>query len=583
VTLLRHGLLLGAFIGLAGLFAEILASWPAADDAGLALRWAPVYALAGAVLGAGAALLAPLVSGRSARERGPGILLFGTIAAWAILAATFLPPLISDNSLPRLAPAILGLGLAAGAHLLGLAAAGSASAWRAESFFSGFGATVGLGLLLLPAALGALILPARAAAAPAAAEGASRPLNVVMVVLEGVRADHLGSLGSYRAASPRFDALAGESVLFEQAFAASPEHQESLARLLGEPDAPLAAELGAAGWQSWFVAAGPSAQPGFDRREDVLAGALPARLLLGRWSDRVRARFAVAAPRRSAEKVVERALTLAAGRDPQRPFFLLAHLSDTAPPYDPPPELRDRFRPDGISDADLLREVQDQDPLRVSLIEQGALTASPQEAQAFSALYDAEILAQDAALGALVDGLLDLGLMEDALLVVVSDHGTRFGEEDGRLGSSGSLHDAVLRVPLLLRMPRLLPAGTRAAGLVSLDDVAPAIRAVAAGSSDAALLAAARGGSPRRCVTAWLREGGAVLRLLRGEREKILFDAQDEVVAAGDLLADPDESFLRLRPPIDPLSAARWRARAAELSETSPAGGGGNLEAGGND
>lgn len=583
MSLLRHGLLLGAFAGLAALFGEIVAQLPAAEEAGLALRWAPIYALAGAALGAAAALLAPLLSSRAARERGPGILLLGTIAAWAILAGTFLAPLLSDKGLPRLAPAILGVGLAAGAHLLGLAAAGSASAWRVECFVSAFGATAGLCLLLLPAALGALLLPGREPGATQAARGADRPLNVVLVVLEGVRADHLGCLGSFRAASPRFDALAGESVLFERAFAASPDHEESLARLLGDPAAPLAPDLAAAGWQTWSVAAGPTTPPGFDRRVDVLDGSLPERLLLVRWFDRARARFTVISPSRPADRVVERALALAATRDPARPFFLLARLSDTAPPYDPPAELRDRFLPDSLSSADLQREVRDQDALRLALLEQGTLTASPQEAQAFAALYDAEILAQDAALGALVDGLLHLGLLEDALLVVVSDHGVRFGEEGGLLGSAGSLHDAVLRVPILLRLPRLLPAGTRALGLVSLDDVAPAIRAVIAGSTEAPLLAAAQGGSPRRSVSATLREKGAVLRMLRGEREKILLDAQGEVIAAGDLLADPDESFLRLRPPIDPLSAARWRARAAELSDESAAGPGRDGEAGGND
>lgn len=588
---LRHGLLLGAFLGGATLAAEILAAHPHAEDARLALLWIPIYSLAGALLGAVAALLAPILSGRQARERGPGILLLGTISALAVIIGTFLPGMLIDNSMPPLAPAILGLGIAVGVHLLGVAAASAASAWRVESFVSAFSSAAGLCLLVVLSLLAALVLPGPARSEPA--DGASGemkpPLNVVLVILDGVRADHLGCLGSFRAASPRFDALAEESVLFDRAFAASPDHLDSCSRLLGWPENSLAAALGASGWQTWAITANPRSWGSvgaeadgplqdFVRREDALAGAWHRRLLLARWTELVRARYADVSKLRPADQVVDRALELAAAREPAQSFFMVAHLSDTVPPYDPPAELRDHFRPDGLSSEDLLREVRDQDSLRLSMIELGLLTASDAEAQAFAALYDAEILSQDAALGRLIDGLLNLGLLEDTLLIVASDHGTRFGEEGGRLGNAGSAHDSVLRVPLLMRMPRLLPAGTRAHGLVSLEDVAPAVRAVQSGSLEAVLLQAALGESPRRAVTALLHEAGEPLRLVRGEHEKILLDSRGQVLAAGDLLADPDEAFLLARPALDPETAARWRARAQELSTESAVGSG----AGGN-
>jgi hypothetical protein len=580
---IRHGMLLGAFLGTVGLAAEILRSHPDAEEAGRALRWTPAYALTGALLGLLTAFLVPLLSGRRAQERGPGLLLLGTMSGLAILGGTFLPQLIFDKALPALAPAVLGLGIAAGVHLLGLAAAGAASAWRVESFVSAVSAGAGLFLVLLLTLGGTLFLPDSTPDPDAPAPAGAKPLNVVVVVLDGVRADHLGSFGSFRAASPRFDALAGESVLFEQAFTASPEHLESLARLLGWPGGSLAPALANAGWQTWAVSADAGALDpvngplrNFNRQVNVLTGGLSSRLFLARCAEQLGVGGTAARSLRPADQVTARAIELAAARDPLRPFFLLAHLTDATPPYDPPAELRDRFLPDGLSSADLLREVQDQDPLRLSMIELGKLTASAEEAQAFAALYDAEILAQDAALGRLVDGLLDLGLLEDTLLVVTADHGIRFGEEAGRLGHAGSLHDAVLRVPLLLRLPRLLPAGTVARGLVSLEDLAPAIRALLTGAQDGFLLAAAGGATPRRAVTVYLVEDGRTLTLVRGEHEKILLGAPDQVIAAGDLLADPDESFLRLRPPLDPDAAARWRARAAELSNGSAVGAGGS-------
>jgi len=162
-----------------------------------------------------------------------------------------------------------------------------------------------------------------------------------------------------------------------------------------------------------------------------------------------------------------------------------------------------------------------------------------------SALQDAELLAADARIQHLVESLRAADLLERTLLVVTSDHGSRFGEEEGRLGSAGSAHDVVLHVPLIVRMPQRMPAATRARGLISFSDLTPGMLAALSGTSDNALARAAAGELPHEAVLATLRIGGVEHRVLRTAREKFLIGPDGELLSAGDLLVDPDETFLR--------------------------------------
>jgi hypothetical protein len=585
---LRHGVLLGAFSSALVLAVEIFGSWPHAEEAALALRWLPAYCAAGATLGALAALLAPWFAGPLARERGPGVLLFGTLLAFAILGGTWLPSLLRNGALPSLAWGILGTGSAVGVHLLGVAAASARSAWLAGPLLAPFTAAAGLLAIAALTGLAVLILPAdrNGKNPPPHAAGAGRPFNVAIVILDGARARNFGAYGSFRAASPRFDTLAEQGVLFNNAFTTTPDHAEAIADLLGG-ERSLAAECTALGWQTWACSADPAfssasdepasaAWTGFSRVEDLLVPPLPARLALARLVDGLRSRVQPPAHHRPADLVVQRALALIAGRDPERPFLAVVHGTDLLPPHDPPPELRDRFLPEGLAAADLEPERLPQDPLRLALAERGEIHIGEREAEALHSLYDAELLALDQALGAFADGLLDLGVLEDTLLVVTADHGLLLGDDGGRLGHANSVHDSVLRVPLLLRLPQRLPAGASVAALVSLEDLAPAIRALRDGGEESLLLHAARGETPRTCVVARVREKGAEIRVLRTGYEKILVDGRNFVVTAGDLRADPDENFLRARN-LEDAAVERWWRRAAELlRSTSAAGGSGN-------
>lgn len=120
-----------------------------------------------------------------------------------------------------------------------------------------------------------------------------------------------------------------------------------------------------------------------------------------------------------------------------RPFFAFLNLYDAHDPYEPPREVRKTF----------------------------AATPTNQD------LYDAAIAYQDAALGKLFAVLRERGILDQTLIVVTSDHGEQWGEHDLR-NHGNSLYLPAVHVPLVLRFPQRIPAGTRVRQAVSLTDLA---------------------------------------------------------------------------------------------------------------
>jgi arylsulfatase A-like enzyme len=93
------------------------------------------------------------------------------------------------------------------------------------------------------------------------------------------------------------------------------------------------------------------------------------------------------------------------------------------------------------------------------------------------ALYDGEIRYTDEHLGRVIELLRRLGVLDDTLVVVTADHGEEFYEH-GNKGHHKTLYDESIRVPLVLRFPRRVPAGTTVDAQARLADVAPTILAL---------------------------------------------------------------------------------------------------------
>ncbi len=355
------------------------------------------------------------------------------------------------------------------------------------------------------------------AAAAACAPRAERTERVVLVSIDTLRADRIGSYGGDPKLTPRLDALGVLGTRFETAISPVPLTLPSHATLLtgrdplahgvhdnsvyelGEDVPTLAGTLRA---QQWATAAFVGAVV-LDRRYG-LARAFDA------YDDRMEleaaGRGATTVAERRGDHVVDAALRWLEGA-PER-FFLWVHLYDPHADYRPPEPYASRFadRP-----------------------------------------YDGEIAFADAQVGRLLDALDARFGGQGTLLAVTADHGESLGDH-GEPTHSYTLYDATQRVPLWLAGPGV-PAGRVVRDLVRLEDVAPTLLALAdapalPGATGASLvpLLGGAGGQARpaylETVATRLDYGWSPLFGVRTERHKYVRAPRPELY---DLGADPGE------------------------------------------
>lgn len=342
--------------------------------------------------------------------------------------------------------------------------------------------------------------------------------NLLLVTLDTVRADHLGSYGYREAATPSLDGLAREGVRFAHAQTAAPLTLPSHATLLSgllpphhgvrnnglaafpEGEDTLATRLGRAGYASAaFIGSFV-----LDRRFGLARGFQTYDDDIPRGPE-----GASLEAERSGQAVTDRALTWL-GETRTAPFFAWVHLYDAHYPYAPPEPFATRF------------------------------AASP---------YDGEIAAVDAQVGRLLELLRVSGLDRRTVVVVAGDHGEGLGEH-GERAHGLLLYESTLRVPLLVRAPGLLPAGRLVEAPVSLADLSPTLLDLlglppAARSDGQDLAPALRGGSEPEAAPIYAESeyptlfGWSALAAARRGNWKLIRGAGAELY---DLAADPAEA-----------------------------------------
>ncbi len=339
----------------------------------------------------------------------------------------------------------------------------------------------------------------------------TRP-HLVLVVVDSLRADHLGAYGYPRPTSPNFDRLAAAGTLFLNAFAPSSWTRPSVAslftsRLPSEHGAvtvqrpldaalpTLAGRLREAGYATIGVSgnfvhltSAAGFARGFDRFDSFPMRDRAGRESLWQVEPVEDSPTHLRAPH--AREINERVLRWLPPAGAQ-PLFLYVHYMEPHPPFAPPERLRRRF----AGEASEGRPAVAENDLVVALAA-GRRALEPGEREWLIDLYDAEIAAVDQALGELVAALEARGLGSDTVLVVTADHGEELGDH-GSFFHGRTLHSESLRVPLLVHDARSLPGGERREDAVDLLDV-PTTLLELAGASPApgmrgrALLAGAR-------------------------------------------------------------------------------------------
>jgi arylsulfatase A-like enzyme len=340
--------------------------------------------------------------------------------------------------------------------------------------------------------------------------------SLLLIVLDTLRADHLGVYGYPRSTSPWLDDFSRTAIVFDRAIAPAsytlPSHATLFTGLYPETHGALVSDAGVTlshlGLADDWASVQPLSQEALTlaeiaREAGLQTGAVcanvaylspyfaldqgfqtyavpgggwyswqPAGLVLGRklfgsltppsWDWWYQSRI-LASGRYYllASEVNDLALRWLAPRRDGR-FFLFLNYMDAHAPYMPVKGYRDLFPA-----ADVAQLVDRE------RIERGERPILPEERQPLVDAYDAEIRYLDDHLGALFAQLETWGLLEDMVVVIAGDHGESFGEHNEFDHATG-LHEPQLHVPLLLRLPGQVD-GRRESRPVFLADVMPTL------------------------------------------------------------------------------------------------------------
>jgi arylsulfatase A-like enzyme len=300
--------------------------------------------------------------------------------------------------------------------------------------------------------------------------------NIVIVVLDTVRDDVAGlARGDVGAPMPALDALGREGVVFSNAWSVAPwtlpSHASILTGLLpsghqctgrnhrlSQEHMTIAEYLAGSGYEAAAFFSNPWLT-------DLLSGMMRGfdiRYVESRGDDRIHFEDGSQGGIATNENIA----SWLKGRDGDRPFLLFVNYLEAHLPYDPPAEYRRRY----LADLDQDDAVSTRWAYEFNA---GLHESSGVDWERVHRLYVGDASTADALLGGLMRMLKDHGLYDDAVIIVTSDHGENLGDH-GLMDHHFGVFETLLAVPLVVRAPGLLPAGTRD-DPVMLTDVFPSV------------------------------------------------------------------------------------------------------------
>ncbi|MBX3025423.1 sulfatase [bacterium] len=331
--------------------------------------------------------------------------------------------------------------------------------------------------------------------------------SLVLISIDTLRADRLGAYGATTRLTPSLDALAARGTVCDTAIATSSWTLPSVASFLtgrypsrhgaGEsvngfdlmgrsPLRPgvrtLAEAFADAGYGTCAVVSNPylalqyGLGRGFSSYENVSIESEAMVAIRGTLAGRTLEWMLGSRPVDTGTRVSDvgiRRLRRAASvrREDGQPFFLRLHYIDPHAPYGCAGDKS--FRGDT-----LLSDIRHEGPLgqrfeAVARLRAGEIRLNATEKADLVALYDAGVAAVDAAVGRVFDELTALGLADEVIVALVSDHGEEFWEHGG-VEHGHTFYDELVHVPLMFAGPGV-PRGGRVRSLVSLADLPPTL------------------------------------------------------------------------------------------------------------
>ena len=300
-------------------------------------------------------------------------------------------------------------------------------------------------------------------------------MSVVLIVADTLRRDRMSTYGALRPTMPRLDARMDHAIRADRVFATSnwtlPSTASILTGALPERTA-IDFSVNATDFYETYELEGSTLVPELvsaGRRAALFSGNLGLDFVVGLEEGFDAFEFVAIGEQGTSEPIVNRALEWVDEAD--EPFFLYLQPFDTHFPYLPPDAVLGTFRDPTTLPFDLTEEAQ-----RAALDQyrRSDRVAHPETLRALLDLYDEELVFLDLQIDRLLVGLEERGWMDDTLVVLTSDHGELFDDNDSNLFFHGvSLRPGVNVVPLLFYAPHLDPAISDV--LVSGADVLPTV------------------------------------------------------------------------------------------------------------
>ena len=289
--------------------------------------------------------------------------------------------------------------------------------------------------------------------------------NLLVVSIDTLRADHVGCLGYSRPTTPNLDSLARESVVFENCISQSPWTLPSHASLF---TGLVPSQHGVQNLNQKLTESAVTLAELMRKQRYCTMGVGSFDYLFPKYGlTQGFDEFYFHYPQR-AHQVSRRALTFLK-RHRGNPFFLFLHYFDPHDPYDAPAKYKRIFLPHSEPLA-----ISDACKSPMTTFASGSARPTAQQLATTIMLYDAEIRFVDEQLGFVFDRLKKLGVWDNTMIVITSDHGEEF-EEHGSFGHGLRLYDELIRVPLIIKFPHQEFAGMRVEAQVRLIDVLPTI------------------------------------------------------------------------------------------------------------
>ncbi len=335
--------------------------------------------------------------------------------------------------------------------------------------------------------------------AAAGGETQTQP-DIIFILIDTLRADHLPMYGYSRQTAPRLTELAKSGMTFKYMYAPASATRPSVASIFSSlypavhqtnherdylPNSivTLAEVLREGGYQSLAIAANPNISPvfgfaqGFDHYEMAHSDSAFKITTLGSVvEDTLGRRFVDNLFSKGtefsglADNLTNIALRRVAERE-RKPTFLYVHYIDPHWPYTPPKPYDRAF---DVARGPSIRQAPSTQQANIDPLALVPERVAPDKVSHTLDQYDGEILFSDHHIARLLDGLEAMGLMKNAMVVVTSDHGEEFWEH-GRRGHDKTLYNEVLHVPFLLSWPSRIPAGSTYDEMANLVDVMPTL------------------------------------------------------------------------------------------------------------